>query len=204
MSAVTWYELIGYAASALIVLSLMMQSLLRLRIVNLVGATVFTVYGLLIAAPPVWAVNAAIVVIDLWYLWRMLRSTEDLEVLRVAPDSAYLRRFLAYHEYEITRFVPTFSGVRPDHGAFFVLRDLVPAALVLVRIEGHEAVVDLDYAIPAYRDYTSGEFVYGGELFAEFAVRRVVAPSGNPEYDRYLRRMGFRRTGDQWELPVSN
>lgn len=203
MSAATWYELVGYAASALILVSLMMQSLLRLRIVNLVGATVFTVYGLLISAPPVWAVNAAIVVVDLWYLWRMLRSTEDLDVLRVTPDSAYLRRFLEFHESEIALFVPTFSGVRPDHGAFFVLRDLVPAALVLVRVVGNEAVVDLDYAIPAYRDYTSGEFVYGGDLFAEYAVQRVVTPPGHPAHDRYIRRMGFRWAGDQWELPVS-
>lgn len=195
-----WYEVIGYVGSALIVLSLAMRSLLRLRVINLVGALVFAVYGLLIAAPPVWVVNGAIVVIDLWQIRQMLAREEDLEVLEAEPSSAYLRRFLDYHRDEIARFVPTFETVSSDHRVFWVLRNFVPAAVVLARIRGHEAEVDLDYAIPEYRDYTSGRFVYGGELFSELGVCRVVAHGGAAEHARYLHRMGFEQRDGRWEL----
>ena len=46
------YELIGYAGSALVVLSLMQRSILRLRVIGLIGSVVFLVYSLLIGAYP--------------------------------------------------------------------------------------------------------------------------------------------------------
>jgi hypothetical protein len=52
MEASTLYELIGYAASVLVAVALTMRSVLRLRLINLVGAATFTVYGLLIHAYP--------------------------------------------------------------------------------------------------------------------------------------------------------
>ena len=43
-------ELLGYAASALIALSMTMSSILRLRLFNLAGALGFAIYGLCIGA----------------------------------------------------------------------------------------------------------------------------------------------------------
>lgn len=203
MDTAFWYEVVGYVGSALIVLSLAMTSLLRLRVINLVGALIFAVYGVLITAPPVWLVNGVIVLINVWQIRRMLGRTEDLEVLEVAPDSHYLRRFLAFHADDIARFVPEFDVPRADHRAFFVLRDLVPAAVVLARHgQAGEVVVDLDYAIPAYRDFTSGAFVYGGDLFADLEADRVVTVASTADHRRYLRRMGFTPADGTWRFDV--
>jgi hypothetical protein len=60
------FEIIGYVSSILIAISLMMSSILRLRIINLIGAVLFTIYGLGIRAYPVAAVNFLIVLIDLY------------------------------------------------------------------------------------------------------------------------------------------
>ncbi len=51
------YEIIGYTASILVAVSLMMRSVFKLRVINLPGAVAFTAYGLLIGAYPVAAVN---------------------------------------------------------------------------------------------------------------------------------------------------
>ena len=204
MTTAAVYELIGYLGSALVVVSLMMRSLLRLRIVNLVGAAIFATYGVLIHAPPVWVVNGAIVLVDAWHLRSMVGGEEDLRVIEVATDSSYLASFLAFHADDIRRFVPEFAGLRDDHRAFLVLRDLVPAAAVLLRhTPDGELSADLDYAIPAYRDYTSGEYVYGdAQLFDAFDVSSVVSAPGNREHQRYLRRMGFRPDGERWRRPL--
>lgn len=198
MDTATIYELIGYTASALVVLSLTMRSLLRLRLINLVGAAVFTVYGLLIAAPPVWMVNGAIVLIDLWELRRMFAADpERLEVLEVDSGSAYVRRLLERHADDITRYVPGFEGPRDDHRAYLVLRDGVVAAVVLVgRTADGDWVVDLDYALPQYRDHTSGRFVYAKrEIWDELGADSVVSAPGSEEHRRYLRRVGFEADG---------
>ena len=41
-------EFIGYAASILVAFSLMMSSILKLRIINLIGAITFVIYGLMV------------------------------------------------------------------------------------------------------------------------------------------------------------
>ena len=68
------YEIIGYFASVLVAASLMMRSVLKLRVINLLGAAVFTLYGLMIGAYPVAAMNLFIVFIDLYYLRETIKS----------------------------------------------------------------------------------------------------------------------------------
>ncbi|MEO1643805.1 MAG: hypothetical protein AAFR67_01365, partial [Chloroflexota bacterium] len=62
------YEIVGYIASALVAVSLLMTSILRLRIINLIGAIVFVVYGVLIVAYPIVLTNAIIVCINVYQL----------------------------------------------------------------------------------------------------------------------------------------
>ncbi len=50
-------DLLGFAGSGLIVLSLTMKSIVRLRIVGLAGAMIFVSYGLLLGAWPVVVTN---------------------------------------------------------------------------------------------------------------------------------------------------
>jgi hypothetical protein len=68
------YEIIGYTASALVAISLMMSSIVKLRVINMIGAALFTLYGLLIGAYPVAVLNFTIVLIDLYYLRETIKS----------------------------------------------------------------------------------------------------------------------------------
>ena len=81
----------------------------RLRLINLLGAASFAVYGLLIEAYPVFAVNLLIVGINIFYLRKMLSTREYFDLVEVAPDSDYLRTFLDFYEEQIERFFPGFS-----------------------------------------------------------------------------------------------
>ena len=58
MSTHVLLEGFGYLASVLVVISLMMRSIVRLRWINLVGAACFTAYGILISAYPVAALTS--------------------------------------------------------------------------------------------------------------------------------------------------
>ena len=103
------YELIGYLASILVALSLTMRSILRLRLINLLGAAFFTVYGLLITAYPVAFLNGLIVGINLYYLYEMKRAKNYFTILEAHHDAAYLRMFLRYYAEDIKRFFPSSS-----------------------------------------------------------------------------------------------
>jgi GNAT superfamily N-acetyltransferase len=203
------YEVIGYAASALVAVSLMMSSILRLRLINLVGSAVFALYGVLIHAYPVAAMNGFIVLINLYYLYRMRRSREFFRLLSVEPDSQYLRQFLSFYDREIRRFLPDFRYTpRPDDLTIFVLRDMVPAGLFIGRAEeGGRLCVTLDFVIPQYRDFKIGRYLFMEErdFFRSRGFREIESEPGNPQHAAYLRRMGFEpgaAADDRYRLPV--
>jgi len=190
-----WLELLGYLASVLVAISLMMSRILRLRVINLVGSLAFTIYGALIGAYPVAAVNAFIVLINLYYLSKMLRAREYFRILEVEPGSQYVRYFLDFHAGDIRRFEPDFTEPpRPGELTFLVLRDLMPAGLFVGQVrEGGTLWVRLDYVIPSFRDFKVGRYVYGEcrDFFRERGIRTIETAPGAAEQAEYLRRMGF-------------
>lgn len=203
-------EIVGYVASGLVVLSLTMKSILRLRMIGLAGSTTFLAYGILIEAIPIVITNAVIMGIHLWFLRKLIRKTEIFSVLRVRPDSDYLRAFLEFHADEIQRFQPGFD-FRPtmDTRIWFVLRDLLPAGLFIGEPHpDHSLEVALDYAIPQYRDLKLGRWLYSGSsgIFDEDRPRSVWMRSWSAKHDEYLERMEFspaRRDGrDVFELEL--
>ena len=61
-------DLIGYAASALVVLALTRSSVVKLRILSLLGSVCFVTYGLMIGSIPILITNGCIAAINLWFL----------------------------------------------------------------------------------------------------------------------------------------
>lgn len=203
-------ELVGYAASVLVAVSLMMSSILKLRLINLAGSAAFVLYGALIGAYPVAVVNLLIVFINLYYLRQMLGSREFFKLLRVQSDSEYLRAFLDFHADEIRRFSPGFAAA-PDarHLTFFVLRDMVPAGLFIGEQREGALRVLLDFVTPPYRDFKTGQYLFRdqADFFRALGIGEILSAPGSREHTEYLRRMGFAPTHSSdpdapYRLPV--
>ncbi|WP_263732031.1 hypothetical protein [Cellulomonas sp. SG140] len=206
------WQVIGWVGSGLVVLSLMQARVLRFRWMNLAGAVVATVYNAVFAIWPFAAMNGAIAVIDVYWLWRLLRERHDsavYEVVEVAPDDAYLQHVLGVHAADIAQFrapapasVPASAEPTDGRVAFLVVRGDETVGVVLVRrLDEGVGYVELDWVTPRFRDFTPGEFVYRRSgVFAEHGFRRLVAPAGESDY---LTRVGFRREADGWVREVA-
>lgn len=203
-----WVDVVGYVASALIVAGLVMSSVLRLRLLGLAGAIVFSSYAVLIGSMPVLVTNATIVAVHTYQLRRILRDRARAEYFEVVPwriTGAYVPRFLRFWADDIRRFQPDFKGLRDDHSAFIVLRDVVPVGLVLFRQLNGTARVDLDYVIPAHRDFRAARYVFAADgQFPKRGVTRVEAAAVTFAHRRYLERIGFLRDGNTWALDLTS
>lgn len=62
------YDLIGYLATALVLVSFLMKDIIKLRIINSIGCLLFTLYGILLGSWPVIITNGAILLINLYFL----------------------------------------------------------------------------------------------------------------------------------------
>ena len=191
-------QLLGYAASVLIATSLLMRSIVRLRIINLIGAATFSVYGFLIGSYPVGLLNLLTASINVVQLVRLQRREEIFRILEISRDSPYLRYFLDFQGDDIRRFIPRFQFDPSEANlVLLVLRDLVPAGLLLGVIRGDALEVRLDYVVPQYRDLKVGRFLFTDEahFFRQRGIREIVSAADTKVHADYLVRMGFSATG---------
>lgn len=61
-------EAIGVVATIFVLISFLFNNPKQIRIVNIIGAILFVVYGLLIQAFSVWLLNGALIAIHIYYL----------------------------------------------------------------------------------------------------------------------------------------
>src|SRR5690606_22856189 len=107
-------EAVGYGASALIVASLAMTSVLKLRALSLLGSIAYVIYGVLLPAWPIVIANAIIAVLNVWNIYRELnRKRMNLGVSPIDADAPYLLDFLDASRSDIDRFQP---GAAPTPG----------------------------------------------------------------------------------------
>lgn len=191
-------ELVGYVASGLIAVSLMMSSILRLRLINLAGAAIFALYGLLIHAYPVAVLNGLIVVVNAFHLVKMLRAKQFFQLLKLRPESDYLRYFLHFYKSEIARVLPEFN-YRPAQNqmTLFILRDCAPVGVFVAEQQPDGVLrVVLDFVIPGYRDLKLGRFLFveQADVFRERGVKEIVVAPRTKEFGAYLIKVGFEQT----------
>jgi hypothetical protein len=191
-------ELVGYVASALVVASLAMTSVVRLRIVSLVGSLVFVAYGALLPSVPIIITNAAVAGLNVWFLRREFSAHRDLGAVPIAPDAPFLLDFLRSHAADIATFHPDFDAPLPGDVALVLTRDGLPAGALVGTRDGSTLHLRLDYVMSAYRDSRIGQWLYGkgAKVFTGAGLERILAAPATPELRSYLLSVGFESTGE--------
>ncbi len=198
----TIFAIIGYIASIILAISLLMKSLIRLRVLNGVGALIYVIYGILIEAYPIAVLNGIIFFIDLYFLVQMLQRRDYFTIMSVEPESAYLNHFIQFHNLDIQKFFPNFNyQAKQNDLIYFVLRNTIPAGLVIIRQKENHGEIILDYALKDYRDFKIGGFIFNknAKALTDLGIKYITIESKVPSYIRYLHQVGFSESqGDKF------
>ena len=197
-------ELVGYIASALVVASLAMTSVVRLRVVSLVGSLVFVTYGVLLPSMPIILTNAAVTLLNIWFLRKEFSPTRDLGAVPIASDAPFLLDFLRSHDADIRSFQPGFQP--PDAGDFTLLltRDGLPAGALIGTPEGDVLRLKLDYVMHAYRDSRIGTWLYrsGTKVFTDAGFTTLTTVPAAEAQRHYLLGVGFEQRDGELVLAL--
>ncbi|MDD4736260.1 MAG: hypothetical protein PHP44_09150 [Kiritimatiellae bacterium] len=200
-----WMEWVGYTASVLVAISLWMSNIWKLRWINLAGSMVFVVYGLSIGAYPVAAMNTICCGLNVYYIVQMANRKEFFSYL-IAEDvnSAFIRYFIRFYEQDMRKYFPEFSEktLRGERvRVIVVLRNAAPVGLFMYhKVDEYSAMIDLDYAVPEYRDLENIRFLLReglAERFQQEEIRSFVVQSRVPAHVQYLRKLGFEPCAEQ-------
>ena len=65
-------EAIGYVGTALVLVSFLMTSVYKLRIINTAGSLISVIYGVIMQVYPTVVLNGALALINIFFLWRQM------------------------------------------------------------------------------------------------------------------------------------
>lgn len=195
-------ELVGYFSSLLVLVSFLMTSVIRLRIVNSIGAIIFTVYATIIGSYPTALMNLCLVGINMYNLHKLLKSQKRYDVITEEPEAAGLQYFLNYYAEDIRKFFPDFrSGETEADAAYMVVHDTIPAGVLLGRKKGDGTLeISLDYTTPQYRDCSVGRYLYGA--LGGQGIVKLSFPDAPAEHEDYLKKVGFVKENGVYERTI--
>ncbi len=192
-------ESIGYAGSVLVAISLMMSNVKHLRWINLFGAAIFSFYGFLIEAWPVFALNGWISLVNIWYLWKMYQSRELFDIIEVPGglSDPVVKLFLSHYEKDIGSHFPEVDVKSLVEGTVWITyRDLKPAGIFVFQETPNDrntTHIILDYAAPEYRDFKNAQRIFARQIdrLNGQGTHLLSATGTLKVHKEYLRRIGF-------------
>lgn len=192
MKALIWLELFGYLGTVLVIISMLMTSVVRLRVINIIGGVISGIYALLIHAVPMALMNFCLIAINLFHLYRLLRTKRQFEIVESNGKDALVQYFLAHNGKDIAAYFPDFTPVEnASQVAYVVCCNGAPAGILLGRsLPDGQVDVELDYTVPAYRDCSVGTYLYRN-LDAYGVKQLIAAKKISASHKTYLHRMGF-------------
>lgn len=203
MNAKFWIEAFGYLGSILVVVSMLMTSVKRLRIINTTGSVIFAIYALIIRSYPTAFMNFCLVAINVYQLYQLGKRDRHFHLIEGDAKTGMLHYLLDYYREDITHFFPDFDSGETSKKAYLISCDALPAGILLGNLDEDGTLnVAIDYSTPAYRDCSVGKFLY--EHLPEQGVRQVVFSGKSVDHEDYLKKMGFVRDGEIYRKELTD
>ncbi len=185
-----YLEIFGYIGTALVLLSMMMTSVVRLRLFNTVGSVISMIYSMLCNAWPVVILNAGLILINVWQLIRLSRVKVSFSHVTMGAQDMSLQYFLDFYRKDIQQYFPGYSlKATPNTQVHMVYAGAEPVGVLVGTLEGKTLNIELDYAAPKYRDCSVANYLFG--RLKACGVTRLVTNRSVPNHNQYLTKMGF-------------
>ncbi|TNF09037.1 MAG: hypothetical protein EP317_01735 [Bacillota bacterium] len=197
-------EWLGYLASLIVLISLLMSSVKKLRWINLIGSLTFAVYGFLIDALPVAIMNTGIIGINIYYLIQMYRKNDYFTLTALDKEKNYFEYFMSFYKEDIKTFITEEHDLKDESLVkLFILRNTVPAGIFVAKKTKEDQMdVYIDYVTPQYRDFQIGEYLFNTQkkYFIEQGINSLISHPGTEKHEKYLQKMGFIKKTEKDEV----
>lgn len=185
-----YLELLGYLGTAIVLISMMMTSVVKLRIFNIAGSVINVIYASLSNAWPVVFLNAGLILINAYGLLRLHRMDVSFYLVNTRADNPCLQYYLDLYAEDIQQFFPSYQFSKDlQQQVYIVYNNTEAVGLMIGKQAGETLHIALDYTMPKYRNCSVAKY-----LFAQLKKSGLVyatTEAGSDCHNRYLVQMGF-------------
>ena len=188
-------EAFGYLGSLLVLISMLMTSVKKLRIINTIGSVIFTIYAIIIKSYPTAFMNFCLVLINLRFLWKMSRMDKEYEIVEGKNDDILLNYLLEHYREDIETIFPGIElNMDEINKVYVVFCEGKPVGMSLGILKDDEMELKLDYSIPEYRDFSIGSYLF--DYIRKTGVDTITYKGPDINHKDYLNSQGFVKDGD--------
>lgn len=197
MTISTIFELIGYLGSLLVIVSMLMTSVVKLRIINTIGSVIFAVYALLIHSYPTAALQFALIIINIVNLRKLFNIKKEYSIVKSKGVENFTEHFLLENQNDIKKYFPDFSLSNTDDCVYLICCHSDCAGILAgSKISDDSLLVSLDYTTTAFRDTSVGKFLY--KKLNEDGIKKLVVEKASAGHEQYLLKMGFKKENEKY------
>ena len=184
-------EAVGYIGSALVLISFLMVSVVKLRVVNSIGSVIFTVYAFIIHSYPTAIMNLCLVIINIYYLIKLSNTaSREYAFVKANISDALISYSIKTYSEDIKKCFPGVSlDFNDKESCYVVCHKGTPAGFLIGVQNGEDFDIHLDYSIPEYRDFSIGAFLFS-KLPGE-GIKKLFFSGNDINHKAYLSKSGF-------------
>jgi hypothetical protein len=193
-----YVELLGYAASFIILISLTMKSIVKLRWINAAGSLLFVVFAVLTRSWPTVVMNVGIIFIDVIFVMSLSRKAGDYRLVKAERGSAWLEFFYETNRTEIESIFGPDAFAAAKSFSYFVCNGEVAGLFAWKELSTTECQIVIDFVTPRFRDTKIGRYFFDRHIsaFREKGYARFVYKDVGRAHWKYLEKIGFTREGE--------
>ncbi len=191
-------QVLGYLAFLFLAISLLVNNDIKFRWVNSLGSLSFVLYGISIHAFPIVLTNAVLLIINIYFLFKIYRRQEKFDLVEFSKDATLIPKFLSFYQKDINAYFPYFiMEDRAEEIKFVVLRDIVIANIFIATVdEKGNAFVKINYTVPKYRDLKVGRFIFdeGKSFLHAKGIEKIIYKDvTNRNHEKFIKTIGFNK-----------
>ena len=192
----TLIEFIGYIGSFLVIVSMLMTSLIKLRVINTIGSVIFAIYALIIHSYPTAIMQFCLIIINVINLYNLFKNKKEYSVIKLSKNDNFINYFESFYKNDINKFFPENFNLSMAEEHYMVCCGSNPAGILSANlVSENELNVILDYASPSYRDCSVGKHLYN--YLAQNGIKKLIVKNADFSdktqniHSKYLKKMGF-------------
>lgn len=186
-----YLEIFGYIGTALVIVSMMMTSVIKLRVINMCGSLISLIYAVCVNTWPVAVLNACLLCINFVQTLRQLRHKSDFTELKLDASDLTVQHFLSVNAEDVQKYFPNHRlQAHPKTEIHMIYVECEAVGLLVGTRASDVYRIEMDYVVPKYRDISVGKFLF--PQLKKQGVNMLTAASASREHDQYLKKLGFR------------
>lgn len=148
-----YLEIFGYIGTVLVIISMMMTSFLKFRVINMCGGLISFAYAVFTETWPVALLNVCLICINFVQTMRQLRKNDKFAFSETSASDGAFKYFISYFKDDVEKFTDNVVSVLNENDSVYLI---FSASRIVGFIAGEKNEarynVKMCYVIPENRD----------------------------------------------------